>query len=170
MNTVDNSVEAVGGTTKLSELMGVSRTILNIWRKENKVPYRRISSFSKITGHPVHELAPDLFKGYFLGGTLVNLSIGDTLLLIGSSLIEKSNKARDDGRCVNSYRGNLFALMGISEALELHDFITLTLDSWAKLTIDKSEMLQPINYDQVLESGEISSSIIDQTFKNKQNI
>ena len=167
MLTVDKSVELAGGTTAIAKLMSVSVVIINNWRRDNKVPYARIKQFSKLTNHPIDLLAPDFFDGYLPSNQILNMTLADTLLLIGSQIIEKSNKERDDGNCINSYRGALFSLVGVSELLQTSDLCRSTLYLWADMTIQEGQLLTPIDCEMALDAGSIDCNIVNRTFKTE---
>ncbi len=54
----DRAVEAVGGVTRLSEKLGITRSAVSQWQE---VPVERVLEVEKLTGVPRHELRPDIY-------------------------------------------------------------------------------------------------------------
>jgi len=55
---IKHAATNVGGVTKLSTLLGLSRAAVSIWRR---VPAERVLQVEGLTGVPRHDLRPDLY-------------------------------------------------------------------------------------------------------------
>jgi len=54
----DRAIRAVGGVTRLSEHLGVTRSAVSQWPR---VPAERVLKVEEVSGIPRHELRPDIY-------------------------------------------------------------------------------------------------------------
>jgi len=58
---VDQVFSAYGGASALARLIGISRTAVSLWRKQQRVPVTRVLEIERLTGIPRHKLRPDIY-------------------------------------------------------------------------------------------------------------
>lgn len=56
---IKHAAANVGGVTKLSEALGLSRAAVSLWRR---IPAERVVEVERLTGVPREELRPDLYR------------------------------------------------------------------------------------------------------------
>lgn len=59
-SAVVDAISAVGGQTKLAELMNVSHQAVMKWRR-GRVPAERVLELSRVSGIPRQKIRPDLY-------------------------------------------------------------------------------------------------------------
>ena len=60
MNPIRKSIRIVGATT-LSRELGLSRSAIYAWVRNNQMPARYVLKIEQLSGVSRHELAPDVF-------------------------------------------------------------------------------------------------------------
>lgn len=61
MSSIEQAVEAAGGSQALAEKLGIKRQAVEKWIKHERVPAERVLAIEVATGISRYELRPDLY-------------------------------------------------------------------------------------------------------------
>jgi DNA-binding transcriptional regulator YdaS (Cro superfamily) len=59
---LDRAIAAAGGMRKLARQMHITPQALSGWRLRGAIPHMRVRQVAEVTGIPIWELRPDVYK------------------------------------------------------------------------------------------------------------